>query len=558
MTTGIMDHISDDCIYGVVDLLGEGSGDEQEFSMTSVREALFFSADNEKGKKKKYKAGDVVVVNLFREGRFEHAVYGSLNFTPQYLESLVYNFDRGVCQQKLAGNIDHDTKFGALGWIEKQPGNLFIEARNIQTGTGEVSRRMLFGRVTLTDFGAKQYNGKGYRYISAEVHPNYSNGEVYSFSRDPHQDLGGFQFASKVVNPDNEDEYMITFGPTLTGWAHTNDPYISGLIQSFTAGSDSGVQGFDVSNLEFTSADETGEAMFFCRKATKTEEDGQNFDDSTENGNGIANEVDASTEINTANVAGRQFTDAAQKEQGGAMSFTQKFTNEISAATTYDEKAEICRRWSFSAKDEADRIFAADQEQVFTELAAAKRENDRLGSDLAAAKTAREEAEEKVKFTSDQNAAYAEKLAAFRKSAVESKASQVYTSLKSMNFPIASCEYARDLVSGLSVEQYDQKFTGKSEDGKDVQVGIADVLLAFAGTLPEQFTAAGATGALLDSEPATEVNDEGEGNGDEDLSPNVQLYVAKYGRDNQVFQTPSLHRFIDEKGEFDHSCGLNK
>jgi hypothetical protein len=100
--------------------------------------------------------------NITRVVKFDDPYYGEVNITRKMLQEMIANFDANVYGQDIAVDIAHMHSNGAAG---------FFRALEIQGGK-------LRGLVEWTPFGVEQVTKKGYRYFSAEYHPNYKNPET--------------------------------------------------------------------------------------------------------------------------------------------------------------------------------------------------------------------------------------------------------------------------------------------------------------------------------------------------------------------------------------------
>lgn len=113
-------------------------------------------------------------------GEYEHPTWGTLDFTEQTLSEIKQHFDEGVRGIEIALDYDHKASEGesaAPGWIEK-----LAFGHDIGKGDTPAMRDGLWAYVRWTRLGLRDVQDQIYRYISAEVKPEYHNditGEDY-------------------------------------------------------------------------------------------------------------------------------------------------------------------------------------------------------------------------------------------------------------------------------------------------------------------------------------------------------------------------------------------
>ncbi|WP_027252099.1 hypothetical protein [Photobacterium halotolerans] len=134
------------------------------------------------------------VVTITRTGKFYDPRYGEFELTQQMFDALVKNFNENVYGQEI--NID----------IAHQPEN----------GAGAVVRRLFTDRGRLRaevewyELGISKVTKEGFKYLSAEIHPNYvsneqgQNGQYQEF--DP---INCYKLLANKI-----------FGGTETMWGH--------------------------------------------------------------------------------------------------------------------------------------------------------------------------------------------------------------------------------------------------------------------------------------------------------------------------------------------------
>lgn len=90
-------------------------------------------------------------------GRYDHPIYGELDFSPDVYNRIIANFKSGIYQDKLPVNAEHDPHAaGAVGWI--------VDMRLAETGAIEA-------KVEWNERGTALIEDDRYKYVSAEVMP---------------------------------------------------------------------------------------------------------------------------------------------------------------------------------------------------------------------------------------------------------------------------------------------------------------------------------------------------------------------------------------------------
>lgn len=207
----------------------------------SASSMAFFAdeEDKKKAEEKGFKKDDIVDIALFRGGSFSHYWYGSLDFDDEYLNKIIRNFNRQAYPVDVAGNLDHEAS-KAMGWIVPGEGNMYIRQVELDRPIGKVYRNFIYAKVQLTESGAKALNDKEYRYISAEIQGNYSTREKYTTTEvkaltGPGTDITAIECDDLEANDPNK-QWRIHYGPTMTGFAFTNKPFMPGMPSMFSQG----------------------------------------------------------------------------------------------------------------------------------------------------------------------------------------------------------------------------------------------------------------------------------------------------------------------------------
>lgn len=173
-------------------------------------------------------AREPIEYNIFRTGRFKHPFYGDdLDFDQEYLESLVENFRAGVVPEALILNVGHKSDNGEIGAIGTFD-DIKLKGGKIDTPLGEKERIFLRARLVLNSKGIELYKDRRYLFSSSEIHPDYTTREKYEIS-DELEDEGVDEEGDEAQG---ENYATISHGPTLTGLAATNKPFINNLGQT--------------------------------------------------------------------------------------------------------------------------------------------------------------------------------------------------------------------------------------------------------------------------------------------------------------------------------------
>lgn len=107
-------------------------------------------------------ANKLTTVTITRTGRFYDKRYGDFELTQQMFESIIKNFDENVYGQDINIDIAHKPEDGAAGVIRK----LFIDAGRLRA------------EVQWYELGVNKIKKEGFKYLSAEIHPNFVSNEV--------------------------------------------------------------------------------------------------------------------------------------------------------------------------------------------------------------------------------------------------------------------------------------------------------------------------------------------------------------------------------------------
>lgn len=337
-----------------------------------------------------------IEIAVFREGKYEHYWYGTLDITKEYLNGLVRNFNAKVCPTDISANADHLPQYGSYGWMENEVGNLYVKDVTYSTPNGDYTKSVLMAKFTPNKKGRKAIMEDEFRYISAEIHPNFKSPEVFSIGSD-----GG--------------EGLIEYGPTLTGFALTNRPFIPNMQKVFSEGQEVEVK--EYSTIISGDVDEIG--SFASVKYTETNDTKQqNFN--------------------------KQVDNSASDRDGECMNFND-FASGVNGAESLDAKLNFSEAniSKVDAKDKAmaDMIFASLKDQKES-----KEQSERLASRLV-------DAENKAKSFSEQNDELLLTLARSKDSEYSSKVDAKAAELVSEGYPVAVANKIKDICLSVPNEK---------------------------------------------------------------------------------------------------------
>lgn len=224
------------------------SRDKEEFGLDQTK--MYFAANAFIGKdgKRNYgrdfeqymidpenmEAGEEIETVIFREGKFRHWLYGNIEYTKEDLEKMAENHSKGIPHQQIAFNRHHEPKHGAYGWVEDGPGKFYVTKLSYNTPNGVESKNFLVAKWKPTEMGVEAIKRGEFKYISSEIHPDYTDNELVDL----------FNAEGEKVGED-----VVNHGPAIIGVALTNTPFISKLPKMFSAmNQNTGVMRFD--NIE--------------------------------------------------------------------------------------------------------------------------------------------------------------------------------------------------------------------------------------------------------------------------------------------------------------------
>mgnify|MGYP001353400441 CR=1 FL=1 len=105
--------------------------------------------------------GKSIVVTVTRSGHFSDPRYGDFELSEDMFKTMIGNFDADVYGQRIALDVAHEPEKGAAAYIDR----LFLDGNKLRA------------KVTLTPYGVDAIKNKGYIYLSAEIHQNYTDNE---------------------------------------------------------------------------------------------------------------------------------------------------------------------------------------------------------------------------------------------------------------------------------------------------------------------------------------------------------------------------------------------
>lgn len=153
----------------------------------------------------------IVEIDMLRTGKFLRASWFGeyiLNINPEMLNFMVKNFNNKIIERGVALDLDHEGAYGhtgAYGWLVE----LNTESREVKGKT----QTFLIGKWSLTAKGKEIVEGGVYKLFSIEFQHNYKDREVTETS----------------ISPDGDETAIgsrMSYGPTITGGALTNRPFI--------------------------------------------------------------------------------------------------------------------------------------------------------------------------------------------------------------------------------------------------------------------------------------------------------------------------------------------
>ena len=102
-----------------------------------------------------------ITVTVTRAGNFYDPRYGDFSITPLMLNEMVQNFNTNAYGQEIVLDVAHSPENGSAGFFKK----LFVEGDKLK------------GVVDLTEYGIDSIKKRGFIYLSAEFHENFTDNE---------------------------------------------------------------------------------------------------------------------------------------------------------------------------------------------------------------------------------------------------------------------------------------------------------------------------------------------------------------------------------------------
>lgn len=121
---------------------------------TLPESAWFFTAITSKPEEG-YKEGDVVTIQIFRTGEWDHPGYGKVTIDKNVIKDVVNNFKENKRGIEIAVDENHEDNHRALGWYKE------VFASDDDTEC--------FAKIELTAKGAELLNDGAYKYFSPEI-----------------------------------------------------------------------------------------------------------------------------------------------------------------------------------------------------------------------------------------------------------------------------------------------------------------------------------------------------------------------------------------------------
>ena len=111
-----------------------------------------------------------LIIEILREGTFNHELYGTFDITTQKMNEMIKNFNSNVLDRDISFDMNHMPELPAVGWVKQ----LSVGKREIKGKT----RHILNAHVELTEAGKESIQKKEFRYFSAEYVDNFKDKET--------------------------------------------------------------------------------------------------------------------------------------------------------------------------------------------------------------------------------------------------------------------------------------------------------------------------------------------------------------------------------------------
>lgn len=161
--------------------------------VVTMSEVSFASREKKDDTEEGEEDEDMVEIEILREGKFAHWLYGDLDFNKKYFLKVIENFLNDTVQREVSFDSTHKPWEGATSWVKK----LGIKRRKFRDNK---IKHVLTAVSKLTKWGKELLEGERFKYFSSEVDHDYEDAETQQ-----------------------------TFGPTLLGGGLTNRPFITGM-----------------------------------------------------------------------------------------------------------------------------------------------------------------------------------------------------------------------------------------------------------------------------------------------------------------------------------------
>lgn len=442
---------------------------------------------------------DEIDIPIFREGRFKHWLYGVVDNTPEFLEKIVQNFERGVNPQKISFNVDHLNFVGdhaSYGWIENEPGKLYIRELSFDTPTGVKRKKFLIAKCKPTKKGREALKNKEFRYTSSEIANDFTTNEL-----------------EPVYNENGEitGEAVVKYGPALVGVALTNYPFIPYLPSIFSDKRPAdGVVDFGDTKLMVSERNVSeGDGVIFSVKY-------DNVPTRSSTGAAVEEPFRASTSpARTEEAQGNErFTKGSKEPQTGKEYKMDELLKGLAKFSDTKERIGYLRGQLGGEHSSYAKTLLEAEERA---LAAESQYNSI--AEQAAAK------EQQVMELNKQLAAQRLETARARRQSYSAQVDSLCDKL-SQNMPPAVVEEARSIFSGLNSEDALRKFN--NVDGDSEGADIFEIVTRLFSKIPEDMHFS--TGSELDSGGDVQVSDGiSDEPADSDVPAKIVAFAERYG-----------------------------
>ena len=454
---------------------------------------------------------------VFRGGKFEHPYYGELNFDRPYLEKLISNFDNKVSSNAIGFNEDHSKNSSrSFGWVDQNPGSLYIKDIEFDTPLGKQTRPFLMARSIPTRRGKEMMKDKEFRYFSAEIDGDYTSREFVKI---------------KLDNGD-EVEKVVSYGPTLIGVALTNHPFIPNLPGMFSSdyGKFDRTQEGDVK--QFSEKDISGQfkIMSFELQEVATPEVELVEEVVMDNGNLL----DKNTFDNCDNVPAQETDLNLSNKKGDCGMKFLDLLNKYNISDSVDDKLSLLSSDQLETSDYSDierAMLIALESQAKSE----KAKDQALKIELSEIRAQRDDFAKEVKRT--------------RRDAYDKSVNLFCSQLSTDNHHQSVINEVKDILLSLDDASRDMSFSVVKDDTK-TQVDVIAIISSILAKLPNDARLDTQIALSSDAPQNAEVETALDLDVAEEIPDNVKLFAASIGVAPETIGT-DIYKAISNDGELD-------